>query len=85
MLALGLLCIIPMCGGGRRPWIKLSLLAGAFVLIGAGLAGCGTSSSQQTSPNGGSPTGNYTVTVTATSGSGSSAITHTLPLTVVIQ
>ena len=85
MLALGLLCIIPLCSGGRRPWIKLSLLAGAFVLVGAGLAGCGGSSSQQTSPNGGSPTGNYTVTVTATSGSGSSAITHTLPLTVVIQ
>jgi hypothetical protein len=85
MLALGLLCIIPLCSGGRRPWIKLSLLAGAFVLVGAGLAGCGGSSSQQTLPNGGSPSGNYTVTVTATSGSGSSAITHMLPLTVVIQ
>jgi hypothetical protein len=85
MFALGLLCIIPLCSGGRRRWIKLSLLAGAFVLVGAGLAGCGGSSSQQTSPNGGSPSGNYTVTVTATSGSGSSAITHTLSLTVVIQ
>jgi hypothetical protein len=85
ILALGLLCIIPLCSGGRQPWIRLSILAGAFVLIGAGLAGCGGTSSQQTSPNGGSPTGNYTVTVTATSGSGSSAITHTLPLTIAIQ
>ena len=85
MFALGLLCIIPLCSGGRRRWIKLSILSGTFVLVGAGLAGCGGSSSQQVSPDGGSPTGNYTVTVTATSGSGSSAITHTLPLTVVIQ
>jgi PKD repeat protein len=33
----------------------------------------------------GSPAGRYTVTVTATSASGGSTITHTLPLSVVIQ
>jgi hypothetical protein len=33
----------------------------------------------------GSPAGSYTVTVTATSATGGTTITHTLPLTVVIQ
>jgi hypothetical protein len=86
MTALALLFLVPCFGRGRRPWIRLSMLVGVFILTGASLVGCGGSGSmQQSPPNSGSPTGSYTVTVTATSGSGSATITHTLPLTVVIQ
>jgi hypothetical protein len=86
MTALAFLLFVPFFGESRRQWLKLSLLIIVFGLGVASIAGCGSGgSSQQTAPNPGSPTGSSTVTVTATSVSGGATITHTLPLTVVIQ
>jgi hypothetical protein len=86
MTALAFLLIVPLCSGRRRQWLRLSLLIGALTLSTASILGCGGSgSSSKGSTDTGSPAGQYTVTVTATSVSGVTTITHTLPLTVVIQ
>jgi hypothetical protein len=86
MTALGFLLIVPFCGGRRRQWLRFSLLIGVLTLSTVSIVGCGgTGSSSMGSTETGSPAGSYTVTVTATSTSGGSTITHTLPLTVVIQ
>jgi hypothetical protein len=86
MTALAFLLIVPFCSGRRRQWLRLSLLIGVLSLSTASTLGCGGSgSSSNGSPNTGSPAGSYTVTVTASSVSGGTTITHTLPLTVVIQ
>ncbi|HTF69946.1 MAG TPA: FG-GAP-like repeat-containing protein, partial [Edaphobacter sp.] len=86
MTALAFLLIVPFCSGTRRQWLRLSLLIGVLSLSTASILGCGGSgSSSNGSTDTGSPAGSYTVTVTATSVSGSTTITHTLPLTVVIQ
>jgi hypothetical protein len=86
MTALAFLLIVPLCNGRRRQWLRLSLLIGVVALSTASILGCGGSgSSSKGSADTGSPAGSYTVTVTATSGSGGATITHTLPLTVVIQ
>lgn len=86
MTALAFLLIVPFCSGRRRQWLRLALLIGVLTLSTASTLGCGGSdSSSNGSPNTGSPAGSYTVTVTASSVSGGTTITHTLPLTVVIQ
>jgi hypothetical protein len=86
MTALAFLLIVPVCSGRRRHWLRLSLMIGVLSLTTASLLGCGGSgSSSNGSPDTGSPAGTYTVTVTATSTSGGSTITHSLPLSVVIQ
>ncbi len=82
--ALAFLLIIPFCSGRRR--FRLSLMVSVVVLSTTSLLGCGGSgSSSNGSTDTGSPAGSYTVTVTATSASGGNTITHTLPLSVVIQ
>jgi hypothetical protein len=82
--ALAFLLIVPFCRGRRR--FRLSLMIGVVTLSTASILGCGGSgSSSNGSTDTGSPAGSYTVTVTATSASGGSTITHTLPLSVVIQ
>jgi hypothetical protein len=86
MTALAFLLIVPFCSGRRRQWLRFSLLIGVLTLSTVSIVGCGgTGSSSMGSTETGSPAGSYTVTVTATSTSGGSTITHTLPLTVVIQ
>jgi hypothetical protein len=82
--ALAFLLIVPFCSGSRR--FRLSLMIGVVILSTTSVLGCGGSgSSSNGSTDTGSPGGTYTVTVTATSASGGSTITHTLPLSVVIQ
>jgi hypothetical protein len=86
MTALAVLLIVPFCSGRRRQWQRFSLLIGVLTLSTVSIVGCGgTGSSSMRSTETGSPAGSYTVTVTATSATGGIAITHTLPLTVVIQ
>jgi hypothetical protein len=86
MTALAFLLIVPFCSGRRRQWVKFSLLIGVLTLSTVSIVGCGgTGSSSMGSTDTGSPAGSYIVTVTATSTTGGSTITHTLPLTVVIQ
>jgi Bacterial Ig-like domain (group 3)/FG-GAP-like repeat len=86
MTALALLLIVPFCSGRRRQWQRFSLLIGVLTLSNVSIVGCGgTGSSSMGSTETGSPAGSYTVTVTATSATGGTPITHTLPLTVVIQ
>ena len=85
MTALAFLLIVPFCSGRRRQWFRFSLLICVLTLTTwtLGCGGSGSSSNGSTDP--GSPAGGYTVTVTATSASGGVSITHTLPLTVVVQ
>jgi len=85
MTALAFLLIVPFCSGRRRQWFRFSLLICVLTLTTwtLGCGGSGSSSNGSTDP--GSPAGSYTVTVTATSASGGVSITHTLPLTVVVQ
>jgi hypothetical protein len=86
MTALALLLIVPFCSGRRRQWLRFSLLIGVLSLSTISIVGCGgTGSSSMGSTETGSPAGSYTVMVTATSATGGTPITHTLPLTVVIQ
>jgi hypothetical protein len=86
MTALAFLLIVPFCSGRRRQWLRFSLLIGVLTLSAVSIVGCGgTGSSSMGSTETGSPAGSYTVTVTATSATGGMTITHTLPLTVVIQ
>jgi hypothetical protein len=85
MTALAFLLIVPFCSGRRRQWFRLSLLIGVLTLTTWTLGCGGSGSSSNGSTDTGSPTGSYTVTVTATSASGGVTITHTLPLTVVVQ
>ncbi|HEY1994203.1 MAG TPA: FG-GAP-like repeat-containing protein [Edaphobacter sp.] len=86
MTALAFLLIVPFCSGRRRQWLRFSLLIGVLTLSTVSIVGCGGGSSSSNGSTGsGSAAGSYTVTVTATSTSGGSTITHTLPLTVVIQ
>jgi PKD repeat protein len=86
MTTLAFLLIVPFCGRRRRQWLRFSLLIGVLTLSTVSILGCGgTGSSSMGSTETGSPAGSYTVTVTATSTTGGSTITHTLPLTVVIQ
>jgi hypothetical protein len=86
MTALALFLFVPFYGESRRQWVKVSLLVVVFGLGVASITGCGGGGSSQQAPsNPGSPTGSSTVMVTATSVSGDATITHTLPLTVVIQ
>ncbi len=86
MTALAFLLIVPFCSGRRRQGFRPSLMVSVVVLSTTSLLGCGGSgSSSNGSTDTGSPTGSYTVTVTATSVSGGSTISHTLPLSVVIQ
>jgi hypothetical protein len=84
MTAVAFLLIVPFCSGGRRQWMRLSLLIGVLTLSTVSIVGCGGTGSSSMGSTG-SPAGSYAVTVTATSASGGSTITHTLPLTVVIQ
>ncbi|HEY3989455.1 MAG TPA: FG-GAP-like repeat-containing protein, partial [Acidobacteriaceae bacterium] len=86
MTLLAFLLVVPFCSGRRPQWLRFSLLMGVLTLSTVSTVGCGgTGSSSMGSTETGSPAGSYTVTVTATSTSGGSIITHTLPLTVVIQ
>lgn len=85
MTAVAFLLIVPFCGGRRRQWFRLSLVIGVLTLTTWTLGCGGSGSSSNGSTDTGSPAGSYTVTVTASSSSGGTTITHTLPLTVVIQ
>ena len=86
MTALAFLLIVPFCSGRRRQWFRFSLVIGVLTLSASWTLGCGGSgSSSNGSTDTGSPAGSYTVTVAATSASGGVTITHTLPLTVVVQ
>lgn len=79
LASFGFLFAIPLYSRRR---LRLWTLMGLMMLGLSSLSGCGGSnSSMGTQPNTGSPAGTYSVTVTATS----SQISHTLPLTVVIQ
>ncbi len=82
---LGLMLLLPSFPKARKRWMGLSMLAGCLTFV-IGMAGCGSSSSARgPSADPGSPAGTSTITVTVTATTGSTSISHSLPITLVVQ
>jgi hypothetical protein len=90
MLALVLTAMAWAMGRRNQPrvsrWQSRMALLASGLLLTLTLAGCGGGGgSANVTPNPGTPAGTYTLTVTGTAGSGSSALSHSVPLTLIVS